>query len=62
MIPINSSAVSAIGYQAGVMAVRFHGNAKTYTMHGVPYSLFMQFLNASSHGAFWNRHLRGKFK
>ncbi|HEU6449662.1 MAG TPA: KTSC domain-containing protein [Verrucomicrobiae bacterium] len=54
--------IAAIGYQNGTLAVLFHNNPTTYTLHCVPYSLFVRFLNASSHGAFWNRHLRGKFK
>jgi hypothetical protein len=62
LIPVNSSAVAAIGYENGVLFVRFHDNPKLYSLPKVPYSLFTQFLNASSHGAFWNRYLRRKFK
>ena len=62
LFTVNSSAIAAIGYENGTLAVQFHNNPKTYLLPKVPYSLFMQFLNASSHGEFWNRYLRGKFK
>jgi len=62
MIPVNSSAIAAVGYENGVLAVRFHNNPKTYQLPNVPYSLFAAFVNAPSLGEFWNRHLRGKFK
>jgi len=62
MIPVNSSAIAEVGYENGVLAVRFHNNPKTYELPDVPYSLFEAFINATSPGEFWNRHLRGKFK
>jgi KTSC domain len=62
MIPVNSSAVAAVGYENGVLVVQFHNNPKTYKLPNVPYSLFAAFVNAPSPGGFWNRHLRGKFK
>lgn len=62
MYSVSSSAVAAIGYENGVLYVVFHNNPKLYALPNVPYALFTQFLNASSHGAFWNRYLRGKFK
>jgi hypothetical protein len=62
MFSLNSSCVAKIGYENGTLFVRFHNNPKLYSLPKVPYSLFTQFLNASSHGEFWNLHLRGKFK
>lgn len=62
LISVNSTAVAAIGYEHGVLYVLFHDNPKLYALPNVPYTLFAQFLNATSHGAFWNRYLRGKFK
>lgn len=62
MFSVNSSCVAAVGYENGVLAVRFRGNPKTYTLPNVPYSLFAAFIDAPSLGEFWNRHLRGKFK
>jgi hypothetical protein len=62
MIPVNSSAIAAIGYEDGTLFVLFHKNPKIYPLPNVPYSLFAAFLDAPSLGEFFNRHLRGKFK
>jgi hypothetical protein len=62
MLSVKSRAVAEVGYENGVLAVRFHYNPKTYKLPNVPYSLFAAFVNAPSQGKFWNRHLRGKFK
>lgn len=61
MIPVNSSAIAAIGYENDVLAVTFH-NTGTYLHPGVPYSVFAGLLRAGSKGAFYNRHIRGKYK
>ena len=61
MIPVNSSAITAIGYENGVLAVTFH-NTGTYFHPGVPYSVFEGLLHASSKGAFYNRHIRGRYR
>ena len=62
LMPVSSNAVAAVGYENGVLAVRFHNNPKIYKLPNVPYSLFAAFMNAPSLGEFWNWHLRGKFK
>jgi hypothetical protein len=61
-ITLDSSCVAAIGYENGTLFVLFHHNPKTYQLPNVPYALFAAFVDASSPGEFWNRHLRGKFK
>jgi hypothetical protein len=61
MIPVNSSAIAAIGYENGVLAIAFH-NTGTYHHPGVPYSVYAGLMNASSMGAYYNRHIRGKYK
>ena len=61
MIRVNSSAIAAIGYANGVLAVAFH-NTGTYFHPGVPYEIFVGLLHASSKGAFYNRHIRGRYK
>jgi hypothetical protein len=61
MIPVSSSAISAIGYAGGILAVRFH-NSGTYHHHGVPYELFEAFLNSGSKGAFYNHYIRGRYR
>jgi hypothetical protein len=61
MIPVNSSAIAAIGYENGVLAVTFH-NTGTYFHPGVPYQIFLGLWHTSSKGAFYNRHIRGRYK
>ncbi|MCU0786007.1 MAG: KTSC domain-containing protein [Verrucomicrobia bacterium] len=61
MIAVSSSAISAIGYEAGTFAVRFHGSG-TYHHHGVPYELFERFLRSGSKGSFYNYHIRGRYR
>jgi hypothetical protein len=61
MFPVNSSAIRAIGYEGGTLAVTFH-NSGTYYHRGVPYGLFERFLHSSSKGAFYNRNIRGRYR
>ena len=60
MISVSSSAIAAIGYEGGILAVTFH-NTGTYYHPGVPYSVFEGLLRASSKGAYYNQHIRGKY-
>lgn len=61
MIPVDSSAIAAIGYENGVLAVTFH-NTGTYFHPGVPYAVYVAFLNAASKGHFYNAFIRGKYR
>ena len=61
MISVSSSAIAAIGYEDGILAVTFH-NSGTYYHPGVPYSVFEGLLRASSKGAYYNQHIRGRYK
>ena len=61
MYPVNSSAIAAIGYEAGVLAVTFH-NTGTYFHPGVPYGVFAGLMRASSKGAYYNQNIRGRYK
>jgi len=61
LIPVNSSAITAIGYANGVLAVRFH-HTGIYYHPGVPYPVFVGLMRAGSKGAYYNRHIRGRYK
>lgn len=61
MIPVNSSAIAAIGYENGVLAVTFH-NTGTYLHPGVPYSVYAGLMQSSSKGWYYNTHIRGRYK
>jgi hypothetical protein len=62
MIPVNSSSISAVDYQGGTLFVQFHTSDTIYSHHGVPYSVFVEFMNASSMGSYYNRHIRGRYR
>ena len=60
MIPVDSSAIRSIGYEAGTLIVEFQ-SGRTYDHPRVPYSVFTDFLRSSSKGAFYNRYIRGRY-
>jgi hypothetical protein len=62
MTPVSSSAIAAVGYDNGVLAVLFHTSPTLYLHRGVPYSLYVGLMNASSMGAYYNAFIRGKFR
>lgn len=62
LILVNSSAIRAVGYDGHTLSVQFHTSDTVYDHHGVPYSVYLDFMNASSLGAFYNRYIRGKYK
>jgi hypothetical protein len=61
LIPVNSSAIAAVGYDGYTLSVQFHTSDKIYEHDGCPESLFEDFMNAPSMGEFYNKHIRGKF-
>ena len=61
MISVNSSAIAAIGYEGGVLAVLFH-NSGLYYHPGVPLAVFLEFMAASSKGTFYSRYVRGRYR
>ena len=61
MIPITgSSAINAIGYENGTLAIEFH-QRKIYFYPNVPEQLFKDFLTAPSHGKFFDNYIRDKY-
>lgn len=61
LIPLNSSAIAAIGWAGGVLTVVFHGG-RAYDHPGVPYLVYLALLFAPSKGAFYNTHIRGRYR
>ena len=61
LISVSSSAIAAIGYENGVLAVRFHGSG-TYYHHGVPYEVYLGLMQASSKGAYYSANIRGRYR
>ena len=62
MIAVNSSAIAAVGYDGHTLAVLFHTSDTIYCHHGVPYSVYLGLMHASSMGAHYNRYIRGKYQ
>ena len=61
MKPVNSSAIAEIGYEDGMLAIRFHSRRKPYFFPNVPEKLFKDFDNAFSKGKFFHEHIKDKF-
>jgi hypothetical protein len=61
MIPVNSSAIAAIGYDGYTLTVEFH-TGRIYDHPGVPYQIYVEFMNAQSMGAYYNQFIRGRYR
>jgi hypothetical protein len=61
LIPVNSSAILAVGFDGYTLTVAFH-NGRTYDHPGVPYSVFLGLRAASSKGAYYNAFIRGRYR
>jgi hypothetical protein len=61
LVLVRSSAIAAIGYEGGTLAVMFH-NSGLYCHYGVPFSLYQGFLRAPSKGKYYNRFVRGRYR
>ena len=59
---VNSSAIRAVGYDGHTLAVQFTTSDTIYTHDGVPYSVYTGLMQAESMGAYYNRHIRGKYR
>ena len=62
LIPVDSTALRAVGYEGGALLVLFWTSDTIYHHPGVPYSLFVNLLNATSKGTFYNQQIRGKYR
>lgn len=61
LTPVNSSAIRAIGYDGATLTVEFR-TGRIYDHPRVPYSVYEAFMRASSKGAYYNRHIRGRYR
>lgn len=60
LIPVNSTAIRAVGYFGGMLTVEFH-NGRTYDHPGVPLWVFLGLMAASSKGRYYNAYIRGRY-
>jgi hypothetical protein len=61
LIPVESSAIRAVGYDGYTLTVEFH-SGRIYDHPGVPEAVFYGLLNAASKGAYYNQHIRGRYR
>ena len=61
LIRVNSSAIRAVGYDGYTLTVEFH-SGRIYDHPGVPYSVYADLMQAHSMGAYYNAHIRGRYK
>ena len=61
MISVNSTAIAAVGYDGYTLTVEFNGG-RAYDHPGVPEWVYHEFMSAPSMGAYYNRHIRGKYR
>jgi len=62
LIPVDSSAISEIGYDGSTLSIRFRESGRVYDHPKVPYSVYEGLMHASSKGAFYNRFIRGRYR
>ncbi len=60
MIPVSSSNLAAVGYENGILHVRFNSGA-LYQYTGVPASIYQNLMNAASHGSYFAAHIRNVY-
>lgn len=63
MIPVNSAAMLAVGYddRAMQMQITFQ-QGDTYTFCGVPRGVFEGLLAAASKGSYYNDHIKDRYQ
>lgn len=63
MIPVRSTAISAIGYDADAMrmVIRFT-SGDSYTFCRVPAHVFEAFLASSSKGRYYDSRIKGRYQ
>ncbi len=62
LIPVSSSAIRAVGFDGNTLAVQFHTSDTVYDHPNVPYHVYLGLMSADSMGAYYNRHIRGRYK
>lgn len=61
LIQVDSSAIRAVGYDGHTLTVEFH-TGRIYDHPGVPYYVYVEFMNAASLGNYYSRHIRGRYR
>jgi len=61
--PVSSSNIRSIGYdsESQTLEIEFH-NGSVYSYFDVPESIYNALMSASSHGSFFHRHIKDRFR
>jgi hypothetical protein len=64
MIPVRSSAIDAIGYDANTkqMSIKFNNNSIAYTFYNVPFQVFNELMAAPSKGIHYHNYIEGRYR
>jgi hypothetical protein len=62
MIPLDSSAIAAAGYDGRNLYIWFQSGPKIYEFPNVPYSVFMGLIESSSPGTYYHLNIHDRFK
>ena len=60
MQPVSSSNIAAIGYENGILHIRFHSGG-LYEYSDVPESVYRGLMSACSHGQFFHAHIKSNY-
>jgi hypothetical protein len=61
LIPVDSTAIRAVGFDGYTLTVEFQ-SGRIYDHPGVPEHVYVEFMNASSMGEYYGRHIRGRYR
>lgn len=61
--PVSSSNIRSIGYdsKSQTLEIEFH-SGNVYRYFDVPESIYNALMSASSHGSFFHRHIKDRFR
>ena len=61
MIPVNSSNLSAVGYDGSTLRISFHSGG-VYDYYNVPASVYEDLMNAPSKGKYHAAYIKGYYR
>lgn len=64
MIPVRSSAISAVGYDATSkqLFIKFNNNPIAYTFYNVPLQVFNELMASPSKGSYYHNYIEGRYR
>lgn len=60
MQPVSSSNIAAIGYENGILHIRFNSGG-LYEYSDVPESVYRGLMSASSHGQYFHAYIKNNY-